>query len=188
MLHYSIIAHNQVRFNVEKNCYTHSFSYNLNDPMQEIVEKIWNNNLFLGELVIDDELRHRIHEASINIFKKLFDSISIREKMLLIYECVLLTQEQDQENIDGKLWDYILLHLEYDKIYGKRYSKQTIRKVLAEMLLSTLQAKKKIYSTEGQKYYNTFRIHALSPVLSLEHLFHILYHFLNANFVLIIHQ
>ncbi|MBR6106475.1 MAG: hypothetical protein IKQ39_00540 [Oscillospiraceae bacterium] len=100
---------------------------------------------------------------------------------ILAMAMVLLTQAQDNDENDSKLWDYLLTQLGYDDAAAKKCSKQTLRNKVTEILDHVFQYEGKFYSEDGHRYFNTLRLHALAPTQSVEHLYNLLYDFYKTN-------
>lgn len=180
----SITFHNQNQYEIELDCIAVKVEYEPWEAIEKISSIIWDNSPLLGELIMGAEEINELLSAGMHIFKKIMSNphamLTRMEQQLLIHSCVVLTQEQERETSDGKLWDYILERLGYDKTKN-HYSWQSIYKSLADQIEEGFQSRKKVFSDGGHKYYNSLRLHALAPSWTLENLINILYHFYEKN-------
>ena len=114
----SITFHNQNQYEIELDCIAVKVEYEP-EAIEKISSIIWYNSPLLGELIMGAEEINELLSAGMHIFKKIMSNphamLTRMEQQLLIHSCVVLTQEQERETSDGKLWDYILERLGYDK-------------------------------------------------------------------------
>ncbi|MBQ9694975.1 MAG: hypothetical protein IJV58_00940 [Oscillospiraceae bacterium] len=182
---YPIILDKLEQYAVEEECRAHSCSIKEGLPWSVLCTKIWSSSCFLGECILPMEVQERLHSEAVRVFAKLCkctpEDLSGDEKRILILDCIRLTQMQDQEEKEGKLWDYLLDNLGYSDTEKRSSSRQTMYKAICKILETQMLLERKLFCEEGMKYYNTLRLHALAPARTISNLFTILYCFYQNN-------
>ena len=182
---YALTFDNQKDYQVEHDCQTDMVRIEEYDSIEKAVYQIWKNCPLAGEHILcDDQLAElictgkRVFQNGILIAKQ---PLSIMEEQVLVYSAVYLTQLFDEEADESQLWKYIFERLGYDSNNPGAPSFQVVYNRFRSILKNTITKNNRFFSDEGQKYYNTLRIHALSPAWSIEHLLNILYGFYDRN-------
>lgn len=180
----SIVLLNQDEFHVEDDCRSAAFEYEDWEAIEKITSLLWSNASLLGEFRLSDAIKSSLYVASKDIFEKLLEDtkapLSCMEEQILALEAVVLTEEQDRTD-ESKLWDFIFEKLGYSNDGTQSASFQMLYARFRQVLKLTVNSHNRFFAEEGQKYYNTLKIHALAPTFSIEHLFNILYSFYAKN-------
>ena len=175
----AITISNQSFFEVEKDLVANEFDYEDYETVEKITSVILENSSLMGEYVISEEGQaHIIYRAKKSFLHILNDiTLDMMDKRTLTLASVILTQNFSDDD-GGKLWEFILQNLDCPK---EDISKQKYQNRLKESIKEVLIDSDRFFCDEGQQYYNTINIHALSPEWSIEHFFNILYDFYNKN-------
>ena len=185
----SITYARQDTFGVEEDLRSGCFEFEEGESATKIAYLLCDNAALIGEFVISDEDKSEILREAHRIFKVMCagraTSLTRTDGRILTVACVLLTRssfnETDESDQDrGEIWERILQGLNYAEIYEKTgCSKQMARKYLCDMLKDSYNVR--FFADGGQKYYNTLRLHALSPEWSIKNLCNFLYAFYHKN-------
>jgi len=177
-------------FDIEEDIRSERFEFEEGESATKIAYLLCDNAALIGEFVISDDDRNEILREARRVF---IDVCAGKTNMLprtdgriLTVACVLLTRtslnesENESEQDRGEIWERILQGLNYAEAYSKTgCSKQMARKHLCDMLKDSYNVR--FFADGGQKYYNTLRIHALSPEWSIKNLCNVLYAFYHKN-------
>ena len=173
-------------FQVEKDCLAGSFLADTdNDTIEKITYQVWKNCPLVGEYILSERQGHEL----LLLGKKLFwqaviqekKALTILEEQVLVYTAVYLTQQFDESDEESQLWSYIFRRLGYENGAKNVPSFQVVYGRFRKIVSSVIENNNRFFSKEGQKYYNTLRIHSLTPGWSIEHLLNILYSFYDKN-------
>lgn len=182
---YALTFDNQNDYQVEHDCQTDLVCIEEYDSIVKTTYQIWKNCPLAGEQILSDEQLaelilegKRVFQNSILVAKQ---PVSIMDEQVLAYSAIYLTQQFDEETDENRLWDYIFERLGYDSTKPGAPSFNAVYTRFRDILKATIIKNNRFFSNEGQKYYNTLRIHALSPAWSIEHLLNILYGFYDRN-------
>lgn len=186
----SITYSRQNAFDVEKELLSGCFELERGESATKIAYHLCGESALIGEYVISEEGRQEVIHDAQHIFYLLCgkkkNSLSLTEGRVLTVACVLLTRnsinsaENENDQDDGEIWQPILDGLnfpEISKITG--CSVQIARKYLCDVLKNPYNVR--FFTEGGQKYYNTLRLHALSPEWSIKNLYNVLYGFYHKN-------
>ena len=182
---FALTFDNQKDYPVEHDCQTDMVCIEDYDSIEKTAYQIWKGCPLAGEYILSDEQSTEL----IRVGKRIFQNgilmsnkpMSIMDEQVLIYSAVYLTQLFDEEADENQLWKYIFERLGYDSNKPGTPSFQVAYNRFRDILKNTITKNNRYFSNEGQKYYNTLRIHALSPAWSIEHLLNILYGFYDRN-------
>lgn len=191
MAHYESITYSrQVDFEVEEELQSGEFEMEKGESPIKIAYLLCANSALIGEFVISDEGRADIVSEASRIFGMMCagkkDRLSLTDGRVLAVACVLLTRnslnsrdaENDQDH--AEIWQPILSGLNFGEIAQKTgCGEQLARKYLCEVLRDRYNVR--FFAEGGQKYYNTLRLHALSPEWAIKNLYNVLYGFYHKN-------
>lgn len=185
MLYSTIVSDSQIRYQIEHDFQVESFCSSDIESVSELCERIWKSTPLLGEFILSNNMQNKVLSSATVILKQMIlmpaSLQSLANKRILTMAMVLLTQAQDSDESDGKLWDYLFAQLGYDDAAARNCSKQTLRNKVTEILDYVFRFEGKFYSEDGHRYFNTLRLHALAPTQSVEHLYNLLYDFYKTN-------
>lgn len=180
----TLTLRNQGNFDVEEDCRSHALEYEDWEAIEKVSSLLWSNAALMGEFVFSEELRDELLCGASLIFGKILKNIRVQlspmEEQILALAAIMITQEIDQSD-ESKLWDFIFKSLGHDKQNEKNPSTQQLYGRCREMFKDTINHHKRLFVEDGHKYYNTLKIHALTPAWSMDHLFNILYSFYAKN-------
>ena len=180
----------QDKYDVEKDLRCERIDLEDSDSSTKTAYMLCSKSALIGEFIVSDEAKNDIIRDASRSFEQLCsekkNSIGLMEGRVLAAACVLLSQSSAGDSAeqalqdDGNAWQPILNGLHFDEISQKTgCSKQTARNRLCKILEDSSNIR--FFTENGQRFYNTLRLHALSPVWSVHNLYDILYSFYNKN-------
>lgn len=186
----SIIYSRQDAFNVEKDLISDRFDLEKGESATKIAYHLCGKSALIGEFVISDEGKAEILREARRIFRMMCegkkDSLPLTEGRVLTVACVLLARssinsgEKESEQDNGEIWQPILDGLDFSQIsQNTGCSEQLARRYLCDVLKDRYNVR--FFTEGGQKYYNTLRLHALSPEWAIKNLYNVLYGFYHKN-------
>ena len=186
----SITYTRQESFQVEPDLLCRPFEMQVGESAAKIVYHLCNDAALVGEFVISETGRNEIiceaQHALELLCKNKGSHLSLMDGRILAVACVLLTRnmfcaEDDEKSSDqGKIWQYIFDGLNFSQISEKTgCSKQVARKYLCDNLKNPNNIR--FFTDRGNQYYNTLRLHALSPEQPIRNLCNVLYGFYHKN-------
>lgn len=180
----SVTLENQMQYQIEHNCLAEVCQISDSDPASVICAAVWNSLPLLGEYIPTRWIREKIIASAKVVFQQLLRTSATAQSLLneriLALALIYLTQAQDADN-ENKLWDFLFAQLGYHEAAAKRCSPQLLRKKITECLDHVFRMEQRFFSTDGHRYFNTLRLHALAPAQTVEHLLNLLYHFYKEN-------
>lgn len=186
----SITYSRQDAFNVEEGLWSDRFELEKGESATKIAYHLCGKSALIGEFVISEEDRAEILREGRYIFRMMCegkkDSLPLTEGRVLAVACVLLTRnsvnanEGEIEQDHAEIWQPILEGLNFPEISEKTgCSEQVARRYLCDVLKDRYNVR--FFADGGQKYYNTLRLHALSPEWAIKNFYNVLYAFYHKN-------
>ena len=184
----SITYSRQDAFGIEEDLRSGKFDLEKGESATKIAYHLCSKSALIGEFVVSEEGRAEIlHEAQ-RIFRMMCegrkDRLLLTDGRVLAVACVLLTRNSmnvaENEQDTAEIWQPILNGLNFQEIFEHTgCSEQLARKYLCDVLKDRYNVR--FFAEGGQKYYNTLRLHALSPEWAVKNLYNILYAFYHKN-------
>lgn len=186
----SITYSRQDAFDVEKNLRSGKFDMEVGDSATKMAYLLCANSALIGEFIISEEDRTEILREAHRIFRTMCErkkeGFHITDGQILAVACVLLTRnsmnspESEKEQDHAEIWQPILDGLKFSEISqktgcGEQVAMELLRKVFKN------QYNVRFFAEGGHKYYNTLRLHALSPEWAIKNLYNVLYGFYHKN-------
>ena len=145
------------------------------------------NSALIGEFFVSTEGKKDVLQKAqrilLNKCKEENYGLSPLDWYILVLACVLTVQDIEEtksEDKNAETWLPILKALNYEEISRKTgCNRQTIQNLLCEILEDP--DSHHFFAESGKQYYNTLKVHALSPSQAYKNLFHILYSFYAEN-------
>lgn len=166
-------------YDIESDLSEHPIELNMSDDVTTLANIILENASLLGAFKLPDELWEMMLDRAQKIYSRLLSCSSIHlsweEEDVLCLVMVEMTKHSDAEDEDGGLWDYLSLQLGWSP--ELKVSRQNLDNRLRGLLERSIRRHNRYFAVEGQRYYTTLQMHALSPAWSVEHLLNILYSF-----------
>lgn len=186
----SITYSRQDAFDVEQELRSEKFELEKGESAAKVSYYLCGNSALIGEFVISEEGKADILREACRLFelkcKGKKDGLSLMEGRILTVACVLLARtnlnidKNDNEQERGEIWQPILEGLKFREIATRtNCSEQVARQYLCEVLKDRYNVR--FFADGGQKYYNTLRLHALSPDWAIKNLYNVLYGFYCKN-------
>ena len=186
----SITYSRQDIFGVEEDLCASCFELETGASATKIAYLLCENASLIGEFVFSDEDKNKILQEARRLFMVMCagdkNALHRTDERVLIAACVLLIQGNlceegnDTDQDHGEIWDRIFQGLNYAEVYKKTdCSKQIARNHLCNLMKDGYNIR--FFTDGGQKYYNTLRLHALSPDWSIRNLCNVLYAFYHKN-------
>lgn len=180
----------QAAFHVERDLLCDVIDIEDSDAASKTAYYLCRKSALIGEFVISQEAREEILCAAESSFELLCsikrERMSRVDQQILAVACVLLLQSNTDSADDSALqdsaetWQPIMDGLHFHRISQKTgCGLQTARKRLCELLEDPENIR--FFAEGGKRYYNTLRLHAISPVWSIKNLYDILYAFYHKN-------
>lgn len=191
MAHYESITYSrQDAFDVEPELRSGKFEMAIGESPIKIAYLLCGNSALIGEFVISEEGRSDIQKEASRLFRLMCEGkkkrLSLTDGRVLTLACVLLTRNSmnargsENEQDHAEIWQPILEGLNFNDISRENgCSEQTARLYLCEVLKNPYNIR--FFAEGGQKYYNTLRLHALSPEWAIKNLYNVLYGFYHKN-------
>lgn len=188
--HRGLTHSRQSAFHVERDLLCDVLDIDDSDAASKTAYYLCRKSALIGEFMISEEARAEIigaAEASFELLcSKKREGMSRVDQQILAVACVLLLQSNTDPAEDptaqdsAETWQPIMDGLHFQKISQKTgCSLQTARKRLCELLEDPENIR--FFAEGGKRYYNTLRLHAISPVWSVKNLYDILYSFYHKN-------
>ena len=180
----------QDAFRVEPDLLCRPFDMQVGESAAKIVYHLYNDAALVGEFVISDAGRREIIREAQRVLELLCTNkgvrLSLMDGRMLAVACVLLTRnmicaEGDKKSShQSKIWQYILDGLNFPQISEKTGCSEP---VVLRYLYDNLKNRNciRFFTEGGNQYYNTLRIHALSPEQPIRNLYNVLYGFYHKN-------
>lgn len=186
----SITYSRQDAFDVEQELRSEKFELEKGESAAKVAYHLCGNAALIGEFVISEEGKADILQEARHLFEQMCkgkkNSLSLMEGRILTVACVLLartdlnTDESGNEQERGEIWQPILEGLKFREIATcTNCSEQVARQYLCDVLKD--RSNVRFFAEGGQKYYNTLRLHALSPDWAIKNLYNVLYGFYYKN-------
>ena len=188
--HRGLTHSRQSAFKVERDLLCDVLDMEDSDAAGKTAYHLCRKSALIGEFTISEEARKEILQAAEESFASLCsikrERMSRMDQQILAVACVLLLQSNTDSADDPAVqdstetWQPIMDGLHFQKISQKTgCSLQTARKRLCELLEDPENIR--FFAEGGKRYYNTLRLHAISPVWSIKNLYDILYSFYHKN-------
>lgn len=188
--HKSLICSRQDAFEVEDDLRSERFDLEEGDSATKIAYCLCGKSALIGEFVISEEGKAEILREARRIFRMKCEGKKDGPRLdgrILTVACVLLARdsmnsgESENEQDNGEIWQPILDGLNFPKISANKgcCGEQTAREHLCAVLNDRYNVR--FFAEGGQKYYNTLRLHALSPEWAIKNLYNLLYGFYRKN-------
>ena len=188
--HRGLTHSRQSVFKVESDLLCDVLDIEDSDAASKTAYYLCRKSALIGEFTISEEARKEILHAAVAGFELLCsikrERMSRVDQQVLAVACVLLLQSNTDSAGDSAVqdsaetWQPIMDGLHFQKISQKTgCSLQTARKRLCELLEDPENIR--FFAEGGKRYYNTLRLHAISPVWSIKNLYDILYSFYHKN-------
>lgn len=186
MARYDCISRSrQEKFGVENDLWCEVPDFENIDSAAKIAFMLCKRAALIGEFIISEEAKQGIIRDAVQIFTKIcadrHSTMNYTDGPILAAACVLICQDdpqiaQEQAAESTETWKLILEGLNFPAISKETgCSEQTARNRLCRILEDTSNIR---FSTRnGQRFYNTLKLHSLSPVWSVRNLYDILYSF-----------
>ena len=186
----SITYSRQDAFDVEEDLKSDRFDFETGDSAIKIAYQLCGKSALIGEFVISEEDKTEILREARRIFRTMCESkkekLPLTDGRVLAMACVLLTRnsvnavENENDQDHAEIWQPILDGLGFSDISTKTgCSEQVARLYLCNVLKNRYNVR--FFADGGQKYYNTLRLHALSPEWAIKNLYNVLYAFYHKN-------
>lgn len=174
-----LTAELQEFYEVELDMREHFIELDMSKNVTELSGIILENISLLGAFSLPEEFWNAMLDRAQKIYSQLlacsYIHLSWEDEDILCLTMVELARRSDAEDEDGRMWDYLSLQLGW--FPGCKVSRQNMDNRLRDILKHSIQRHNRYFAEDGQRYYTTLQLHALSPVWSVEHLLNILYSF-----------
>lgn len=186
----SITYSREDAFDVEDDLCSGIFELEKGESATKIAYHLCGKAALIGEFVISEEGREEILREACRIFKMMCegkkDRLSLTDGRVLAVACVLLTRnsvndtENEDEQDNAEIWKPVLEGLNFPEVSKQTgCSEQIARRYICDVLKNRYNVR--FFTDGGQKYYNTLRLHALSPEWAIKNLYNVLYGFYHKN-------
>ena len=186
----SITYSRQDTFDVEQELRSEKFELEKGESAAKVAYHLCGNSALIGEFVISDEGKADILREACHLFELVCkgkkDSLTKMEGRILTVACVLLARtslnadKSEKEQERGEIWQPILDGLKFHEIAARtNCSEQVARQYLCDVFEDRYNVR--FFAEGGQRYYNTLRLHALSPDWAIKNLYNVLYGFYHKN-------
>jgi hypothetical protein len=186
----SISYTREAAFDVEEDLRSGEFELEKGESATKIAYLLCGKAALIGEFVISEEGKAEILREACCIFRMMCegkkDRLLLTDGRVLAVACVLLTRnsinttENEEDQDHAEIWKPILEGLNFPEISEKTgCSEQVARRYICDVLKDRYNVR--FFAEGGQKYYNTLRLHALSPEWAIKNLYNVLYGFYHKN-------
>ena len=112
MVFSTIVSDSQNRYRIERDFHAEAFSDSDQESVSELCGRIWRSTPLLGEFILSSREQDRVLSSAAVILKQMICMPAAHQspanERILAMAMVLLTQAQDNDENDSKLWDYLL--------------------------------------------------------------------------------
>lgn len=186
----SITYSREAAFDVEDDLRSGVFELEKGESATKIAYHLCGKAALIGEFVISEEGRAEILREACHIFRMMCegkkDRLLLTDGRVLAVACVLLTRnsmnttENEDDQDHAEIWKPILEGLNFPEISEQTgCGEQIARRYICDVLKDRYNVR--FFTDGGQKYYNTLRLHALSPEWAIKNLYNVLYGFYHKN-------
>ena len=186
----SITYSRQEDFCIENDLRCRPFDMEIGESAVKMAYHLCGDAALIGEYVISEEGRLEILREGQYILTLLCsgkkERLGLMDGRVLAVACVLLTRnslnatDEERNSDHAEIWQPILEGLDFPKIAERTgCSEQLARKYLCEILKDRYNVR--FFTEGGKQYFNTLRLHALSPEWAIKNLCNVLYGFYHKN-------
>ena len=185
--HQCLTCSRQEAFGVEEDLRCESIDIEETDAAAKAAYLRCGKTSLIGEISVSAESKRDIFREAEDVLLRLCKTKeyepALLEGRILVLACVLAIQniEEAQSADDkGETWLPVLKALNLEKIIAQTgCSRQIVQKRLCEVLEDRNYIR--FFTGNGKRFYNTLKVHAISPSQAYKNLFHILYSFYAEN-------
>lgn len=187
--HQCLTCSQQEAFGVEEDLRCESIDIEETDAAAKAAYLRCGKTSLIGEISVSAESKRDIFREAEDVLLRLCKTKeyepALLEGRILVLACVLAVQDiEEAQSADDKseTWLPVLKALNLEKIIAQTgCSRQTAQKRLCEVLEDRDRNYIRFFTGNGKRFYNTLKVHAMSPPQAYKNLFHILYSFYAEN-------